>query len=425
MKPKILFSNISLLSRSGSETFLWDLARGLQARGWECGIYTPRTGAFADEFRRLNIPVWRNLDEITMEPDVLHCQHTLESLALREKFPDTPALFMVHGSASWHDTTPGGRRWSALVAVDDVCKERIMRETGLSADQIHVVYNSVDTSRFLPRDPLPEAPSKAAIFTSYAVNDSHVKTVRELCARLDIALDELGPAAGRPVVEPELWLPKYDLVFGKARCALEAMATGSAVILIGAEGVGEMVTPENFSEFRKRNFGHSLLRPGMDQCFLEEQVKRYTSSGARQVQEMVRRTCCLDGMVEAFDQLYRKLSAPVQSIPVLKDAFPVTTLVTMASSILQEHASISSHLEQTIIHHNQTTGFLEQELIRTTNLLEQEQVTTQRQRERAEHYRATTKKYKTKVAVLEQKLTLGRFRKKTLWKRLRSLFGRI
>lgn len=415
MKRKVLFSNISLLSRSGSETFLWDLVRGLQGRGWECGIYTPRTGAIADEFRRLNVPVWRNLDEITMEPDVLHCQHTLESLALKERFPNTPALFMVHGSCSWHDTTPGGERWSALVAVDDPCRERIMRETGLSEDQIHVVFNSVDTSRFQPRDPLPESPLKAAIFTSYAVNDDHVKTTRELCARLGIALDELGPAAGRPVTEPELWLPRYDLVFGKARCALEAMATGAAVILIGAEGVGEMVTPENFSGFRRRNFGHSLLRPGMDPCFLEEQVKRYSSAGARQVQEMVRSTCSLDGMVEAFVELYSQLPAFPRSLPVRMEAIPITTVVTMASAILQEHAALSVHLEQTMSHQNQTISHLEQEVIATQLMLSNE-------RERAERHLAAAGKYKTKAAELKQKLALKRPRQKTLWERLRLRF---
>ena len=35
MTRRILFSNFTLAGRSGTEVFLWDLAGGLQARGWE------------------------------------------------------------------------------------------------------------------------------------------------------------------------------------------------------------------------------------------------------------------------------------------------------------------------------------------------------------------------------------------------------
>ena len=52
-----------------------------------------------------------------------------------------------------------------------------------------------------------------------------------------------------PTSRPEELLPKYDLVFAKARCALEAMATGCAVVLCDFAGLGSMVNPERFPEF--------------------------------------------------------------------------------------------------------------------------------------------------------------------------------
>ena len=117
MRRRILFSNFTLAGGSGTEAFLWDLAGGLLARGWECGIYTPRPGPLAEAFRQRGIPVWHDLDEVTFQPEVLHCQHTMESLALRDRFPGIPALFMVHDGRSRHDTTPGLAGWAALVAV--------------------------------------------------------------------------------------------------------------------------------------------------------------------------------------------------------------------------------------------------------------------------------------------------------------------
>jgi hypothetical protein len=404
MTRRILFSNFTLAGRSGTEVFLWDLAGGLQARGWECGLYTPRPGRLAEAFRQRNIPVWHNLEAITMQPEVLHCQHTMESLALRERFPGTPALFMVHDGRSWHDTTPGLTGWSALVAIDDFCRERIMRETGLREHQIEVIHNSVDMARFLPRDPLPEVPLKAVIFTSNAVNDDHVQAARVLFRKLNITLDELGPGAGRPVEDPENWLPRYDLVLGKGRCALEAMAVGPAVILIGSEGMGEMVTPENFAAFKKRNFGLSLLRPGMNPAFLEEQVLNYSAGGARQVQEMVRATCSLEIMVETFMQLYNDL--PARGLPFARspDGLPVGMVASWCGPLLHEHAGLwvqqlqaeggpPSHEREIKAVRDQLGG----------------------QRHRAEHYRAEARKYKTRALELQAKLALHKQAKKSLW----------
>lgn len=428
---KILFSNFCLSTRSGTETFLWDLARGLKAQGCDCGIYTPRPGAFAEEFRRMGIPVWQHLEHITMKPDVLHCQHTVESKGLIEKFPDIPALFMVHDAKSWHDTVPEGSRWSAVVAVDDACCARIMGETGLTPDQIDVIHNSVDTALLLPRGPLPARPLKAAIFTSYAVNDEHVKTARRVCARLGIAFDELGPAAGKIVTDPQNWLPRYDLVFGKARCALEAMAVGCAVILIGSEGVGEMVTPENFAEFKKRNFGFSLLRPDLDQDFLEEQVKRFSAVSAGHVQELVRRTCSLDGMVEKFRELYEELPARTRFVINPNQAYSVTSALLDEFARMWNHHQACEHYRQRL--HDQERAIQNQEQVITNQEravksyqetvghlhqgLAELNAQSIKQRERAERYRAESKKYKAKAAGLKTKLSSNKVEKPSAWQK--------
>ena len=221
---------------------------------------------------------------------------------------------------------------------------------------------------------------------------------------MNITLDELGPGAGRPVEDPENWLPRYDLVLGKGRCALEAMAVGPAVILIGSEGMGELVTPENFAAFKKRNFGLSLLRPGMNPAFLEEQVLNYSAGGARQVQEMVRATCSLEIMVETFMQLYNDL--PARGLPFARspDGLPVGMVASWCGPLLHEHAGLwvqqlqaeggpPSHEREIKAVRDQLGG----------------------QRHRAEHYRAEARKYKTRALELQAKLALHKQAKKSLW----------
>lgn len=47
----------------------------------------------------------------------------------------------------------------------------------------------------------------------------------------------------------------YDLVFAKARCALEAMAVGCAVVLCDVGGLGPLVTRAQVQHLRRWNFG--------------------------------------------------------------------------------------------------------------------------------------------------------------------------
>ncbi len=54
---------------------------------------------------------------------------------------------------------------------------------------------------------------------------------------------------------PEENLHRYDLVFAKARCAMEAMAVGCSVVVLEAQGMAGMVTSANVAEWRLWNFG--------------------------------------------------------------------------------------------------------------------------------------------------------------------------
>jgi len=71
-----------------------------------------------------------------------------------------------------------------------------------------------------------------------------------------ISLDELGsPSNGARTEHPETKLPEYDIVFAKARCAMEAMATGAYVVIVGEGALGPSISSENIAELRQMNFG--------------------------------------------------------------------------------------------------------------------------------------------------------------------------
>jgi len=85
-------------------------------------------------------------------------------------------------------------------------------------------------------------------------------------------LDVIGFGAGTGVSNPEHVLHRHDIVFATARCALEAMAVGAAVVLCDFGGVGPMVTGENFDRLRCMNFGQGALVLREPQVTSEKEV---------------------------------------------------------------------------------------------------------------------------------------------------------
>jgi hypothetical protein len=62
----------------------------------------------------------------------------------------------------------------------------------------------------------------------FSNSDQQLPAIKEACLQEDVTVDAVGMDAGIPVADPESILPAYDLVFAKARCALEAMSVGCA-----------------------------------------------------------------------------------------------------------------------------------------------------------------------------------------------------
>ena len=52
------------------------------------------------------------------------------------------------------------------VAVDEVCRERLVAEHAVAPDRVEVLLNFVDLARFRPRGPLPPRPRRALVFAT-------------------------------------------------------------------------------------------------------------------------------------------------------------------------------------------------------------------------------------------------------------------
>ena len=147
-------------------------------------------------------------------------------------------MFFCHSWTDWISSPPLHPRILAYVAVDETCRDRLVLENAIPQDRVRVRLHAADLERFTPREPLPEKPARALVFSNNANHWTHLNAVREACKRAGIEVDVVGSGVNASALNPESLLSNYDLVFAKARCALEALAVGTAVILCDAVGSG-------------------------------------------------------------------------------------------------------------------------------------------------------------------------------------------
>jgi glycosyltransferase involved in cell wall biosynthesis len=310
---RILITNHFLRGRTGSELYVCELATNLLRRGHNPIVYSPQLGYTARELRDATVPVVDSLEAISTAPDLIHGQHHVETMSALLRFPNTPAVFFCHGWLPWEETPPKHPRILRYVAVDDTCLDRLISESGIAEERVSVILNSVDLEQFVPRSPLPLQPSRALVFSNGAKEATHLSAVREACRRTGLTLDVIGADAGNVASRPQDVLGQYDIVFAKARCALEAMAVGSAVVLCDVKGAGPMVTAGELDRLRRLNFGIRTLREKIDADVLEKEIARYDAADASTVSERIRETAgrgaAIDQIVTLYEQVIDEFAA--------------------------------------------------------------------------------------------------------------------
>jgi hypothetical protein len=342
---RVLIATYSVRSRSGSDLYTRDLALALLRRGWQPIIYASYLGAIAEELRLATIPVTDDIAAITAAPDVIHGHHHMETLAALARFPGVPALFVCHDGLTWHSTPPRTPRIGAYVGVDRNCRDRMMMEHGIDEASTRVLLNAVDLQRFQRRAPLPRKPKRAVIFSNQAASNTFADAIAAACAQRGIALDVVGIGAGTATDHPEQILPQYDLMFGKARCALEAAAVGAAVIVCDSAGLAGMVTMRDVDAMRQLNFGVRLLQRPNTAETIGAEIDRYDANDAGLVSDAVRSSAGVDLLAEQFLELYEELRINHRALS------PEEELRATADSLsrLAKHMQIAAAVEATAL----------------------------------------------------------------------------
>ena len=307
---RVLLTNRVLANRTGTELYVRDVALGLLQRGHLPVAYSPRLGALAAEIRSSTVPVVDDLSRLAEPPDIIHGHHGLETLTALLAFPGVPAISVCHSWIGWADQPVVFPRIRRYLAVDDTCRHRLVSEHGIPPESVDVVLNAVDLRRFAPRGPLPARPGRALIFSnSSAPTAAHVEAIQEACTRSGIVLEMAGFKSGNLLDRPEQSLGSYDLVFARARSALEAAVTGTAVVLCDAPGAGPMVTTRNVGALRRLNFGIRTLTSAPTVETILQEIAQYDAADAAAVSRELRATASQDLLIDQLLGIYAEVLA--------------------------------------------------------------------------------------------------------------------
>ena len=306
---RVLIATITLAAGTGTAVYTRDLALALLRRGHLPIVYATESGPLAAELRYATIPVVTDLDDVAAAPDVIHGHHHLETLAALTRFPNVPALFVCHDGLTWHSIPPVGPRIRMYVAVDRNCRDRMMFEHAIAEESIHVLTNAVELRRFARRSPLPRKPRRALVFSNSAADQPWVESIRNACESRGIAVDIGGSASGRAIDRPEDVLPSYDLVFAKARRAIEALAIGASVIVCDAQGLAGLVTTSMLEAMRQLNFGARTLRRAITADSIGAEIDRCDPVDAAAVCDAIRASADIDLLADQYIDLYDEICA--------------------------------------------------------------------------------------------------------------------
>ncbi len=312
---RILLTNNQISTRTGSELYLCEIAEALHAAGHDVACFSLTCGPLSERLKSLGIPVSDDLRALPRQPDVIHGQHIIETTLAAMTYRTVPVVSFCHGPEAWQENAcklPNVVHW---VAVDYACHRRLVEDEQIDPDRVTVLLNHYDERKYQPRTPLPAKPRKALLLSNN-LNPQHpaFAAISSACALHGIELSTAGANLGGRVENVEQLLPQFDLVFAKARTAIEALAVGCAVVQAEHFGAGQLVRTENFNELRPLNFGYRSMTYPLTVEHFSEQIAKYDAQDAGEVSRRIREEATLSATMTNLLALYEHAIAMKASL---------------------------------------------------------------------------------------------------------------
>ena len=301
---RLLFTNNTLDKPAGTELSVFDYARVLKARDHEVTAFSRQQGELAERLTASGVKVIETLGEIPWKPDVIHGHHEWETSLAALAFSDVPVISFCRGTVPWQETpcwAPNVKYW---VGVDEVCARSLLDDFGIPEDKIEVVLNGVDLDKFPMRSPLPNELKRVLVLSNYAKEDNYLAQIREACDLEGVECRAVGSGVGEVVSDPSEVLAESDLVFAKGKAALEAVVSGCGLVVCDAEGLGAMVTTDNFASLRALSFAYESMTDEITVEKVRSRLAGWKGETCRETADLARGSASLDVVIDRLEAIY-------------------------------------------------------------------------------------------------------------------------
>jgi len=333
---KILMTNHRLQSLGGTELFVAEIAEALVSRGHQvCVFSTAISNPIADRLTNLQIPFVTDPKACPFQPDIIHGQHHLEAITALCSWPTCPAIYFIHGATPWEEAPPKHPRILSYLGTSPRFAWFVAETCGFPESSFIVAPNFFDSRRFTQQRPPASTTGRALVFhNTMAPDGPAIKTLRSACETVGLKLDTLGHAFGQTSPHPEHLLPDYDVVFAAGRSAIEAMASGCAVIPISAEQSADWICPDNFADLSMRNFTAEVHAPPIDLQHIITELRRITPAQTLAITQRIRQEATIDRTTDILISAYTSaISQPLTNHPQEEITSLSSYLLTIAQRV--------------------------------------------------------------------------------------------
>lgn len=248
---RLVLATHTLQQLGGGSTYLLTLATHLLRAGHEITVYGVDCGRMADIFRESGLAVVERPRDLPDDADALVTQDHDVALEMRDRHPDIPHAFVLHSNSLDINAPP---QTTGAVDAIVVLHDRMRRHAGAFADEPRVVRlrQPVDLLLYAPRAAL-RVPPRRLLLLGNNMRSQRRTMVEDVCRELGVECRIIGLHA-EPSEHPEVEINDADIVMGRGRVIVEAMACGRAAYVFDESGGDGWVTAESYAAIEAENF---------------------------------------------------------------------------------------------------------------------------------------------------------------------------
>jgi hypothetical protein len=281
---EIVLATNGLVGIGGSETYLLTVAEQLQRLGHEVTVHAAEGGAMSEYMRSRGLRVAIGEAGLPATCDALLVQDAAMAYALADRWPDTPQVFRA--PSAYHDFQ-SPPQLPGVVAVLVVCSDRIARHLEALAGEREIVRlrHPIDTKRLSPPGEIRARPRRAVLLGNYASGRRRELLV-EAWGEAGIECVTVG-AHGVSMPDPRSEIATADIVVGKSRAILDAMACGRGAYVLDFAGGDGWVTQSRYAAMEADNFAGQATDWVLDRDRLVADIADYDRDMGQVNRELV------------------------------------------------------------------------------------------------------------------------------------------